>query len=112
MKVALVIAAATLVYIFPQYPLQQALALNCANGADHCWAQEYNQVTNYGNSFTTIVTNLTVSNCNNYFVTVEEWVRLPNGDFLENGFTTGTFNGSCVSNEISFHGVKLGVISK
>lgn len=108
MKVALAIATATFVYIFSQYPLPQAMALNCANGADHCWAEEYNQVTNYGNSFTTIITNLVASNCNDYFATVEQWIRLPNGDWLESGFTTGTFNGSCISNEISFHGGQVG----
>ncbi len=85
---------------------QKAYATPCAD-LTHCYAEETNNLTTYGNSFTTIVSDLTLSNYCNYFITVEQWIGLPNGDWLENGFTTGTFNGSCVTNEMSFHAKQI-----
>jgi hypothetical protein len=85
----------------------RAYAVDCSY--PHCYAQESNEVTNWGNEFNTIVNSMTLSDYCNDLADIEQWVSLPNGDWLEIGYTDGTFNGQCLdsNHEITFHGGQI-----
>lgn len=87
---------------------KQAYATHCAD-ATHCYALEHNAITNYGNSFTTIITDMSMTTPCSYVLTVEQWIYLPNGDWMEQGFTIGGFiDQACVNNsEVSFHATRI-----
>jgi hypothetical protein len=89
------------------FGIEEVFATHCSGS---CYAREWNSITTYGNSFTTKVTDLYASSdaCARH-ITVVQWVKLPSGSWLENGFSVGPFVGSpCANNdEYSYHGYNL-----
>jgi hypothetical protein len=86
---------------------QSAYATHCADST-HCYGIEYNSVTNYGNSFTTIITDMSMTSTCSYVLTVEQWIDLPNGDWMEQGFTIGGFiDQPCATSEVNFHAKRI-----
>lgn len=88
---------------------QNAYATHCED-LTHCHGIEQNFTTNWGNSFTTIVTDMAMTQTCSYVLTVEQWVVLPNGDWMENGFTIGGFvdpSQPCADTESNFQAKRI-----
>lgn len=82
----------------------KAYAATCTP-SNHCYAIEREEgLTNYGNKFTTIISDLTLPNYCNNFITVEQWIAFPNGDWVEMGTMVGynPTSQTCHSSEKTF----------
>jgi hypothetical protein len=82
-----------------------AWAAKCSN--PHCFALQRENLSNSGSKYTTIVTNLVpVTPCTDV-PTLTQWVSFSNGDYLEEGFTSGKLNTSCYTTERHYYGTDL-----
>jgi hypothetical protein len=112
---SLLLASMTALSQIPAHFFKTADAATCTP-ANHCYAQEeISSVTNYGNKYRTIISDLTLSDYCNNFITVEQWVGLPNGDWLEMGTMVGKnpVSGTCHTTEKTFSAKRVsGVYSE
>lgn len=89
----------------PSLFTQEASASLCFN--PHCYAEQNETVTNSGAKFTTIVSSMTpVDSCND-IEAVTEWVSFSNGDYLEEGFTSGKLNSNCYTTIRHYYATEL-----
>jgi len=86
------------------------LPLALQNASAVIYGRETSSTSNYGNMFTTKVTDMSMTNSCSYVSNITQWIALPNGDWLENGFTIGAFvsGDPCAGNsEYSYHAYNL-----
>lgn len=88
------------------FDLQEAIATHCDGS---CYGREGSSVTTIGNKFTTKVTDMSMTNNCTYHATATQWVKLPDSNWVETGFTIGQFlNDTCAGNdEYSYHVYKI-----
>ncbi len=85
-----------------------AYAAQCAS--PHCYAISYYTDDADGIRYDSTVTDLGPTCPGSEIPTVTAWVVWDNGDFVENGFTSGSLAGSCYTSEKSYYGYDDGTI--
>jgi hypothetical protein len=85
------------------FSTQEADAAKCYT-PDHCYAlHRYNDATVNGLKYNTIVSDMVpITPCSTVMVAAG-WVALPNGDWLEAGFTSGSLAGNCYSTKQGYY---------